>query len=29
MLKLRERVLQAEEEHINGAETLSIDQVRE
>lgn len=29
MLKLRERVLQADEERMNGAETLSIDQARE
>ena len=28
-LKLRERVLQAEEERINGAGTFSIDQARE
>lgn len=29
MLKLRKRVLRAEEERINGAETFSIEQARE
>lgn len=29
MLKFRERILQAEQERLNGAETLSISQARE